>query len=131
MHCSEMCQVIVLQSLSTYVTCYKDNVSVECNQSVVPGVMAIITCKLKYNLETNAQTVFVCQQNGQWNGQRTECTADCGKLIPSSLENHHEIPWAAGIYYKNEHICGGTIISGLFINFKSYYSLFWDFLFYF
>lgn len=121
-----MCQVNLLKSHSTDVSCYKESAKIDCNKSVAPGIVAKIECNSRYSFGPNATKVFVCQENGEWNGQRTECNADCGKLVAKatplmnigSKTYPHEIPWYAGIYYNNKHICGGTIISGLFLIFN-------------
>ena len=121
-----MCQVNLLKSHSTDVTCYKDKTQIDCSQSVLPGVIAKVTCNPRYQSERNAQEVFVCRKNGKWNGAISECKADCGRLVSNTIGEAHELPWYAGIYHKNNHICGGTIISGLFLN--SSFTLFLVFL---
>ena len=125
-----MCQVSLLKSHSTDVICHKDQTQIDCSQSVFPGVIAKVTCNPRYQSERNAQEEFVCRENGKWNGAISECKADCGRLVPKAAAltvdgkeaNPHELPWYAGIYHKNNQICGGTIISGLFLN--SSFSLF-------
>lgn len=128
----EMCQVNLLKSHSTVITCYKDTIQIDCGRSVGPGVSAKVSCKSRYQFEPNAKKEFVCQENGNWNGERTECKADCGQLVPKATAlaagaieaNSHGVPWYAGIYYNDNQICGGTIISGLFLNLYYHYSLF-------
>ena len=131
-----MCQINQLKSYSASVTCEKDNVPIFCGRSVAPNITATVECNTRYSPQPNAQLKFECQANGQWNGERTECKADCGVLVqkanPKSafgkIADPHEIPWHAVIYNNGSQICGGTIVSGLFLNFYSICLLIQDFI---
>ncbi|CAO1427661.1 unnamed protein product [Diamesa hyperborea] len=121
--CQKMCQVNDLRSHSAVITCEKNGTPIDCSRSVASKVTATVRCNSRYNFEPNAQKTFVCQENGQWDGERTECKADCGQLVAKGEAatanarevDPHEIPWHATIYYKDNQICGGTIISELII----------------
>ena len=131
-----MCQVNLLESHSTTVSCIKNGKGIDCYQSVEPNTNVEIKCKSRYHLEKNAKTTFVCQESGNWDGKKTECKADCGQLVQKAKSlisegkeaNPHEVPWHAVIYNIENQICGGTIISGLFLNFYSICFLFQDFI---
>ncbi|CAO1434009.1 unnamed protein product [Diamesa tonsa] len=117
--CQKMCQVNDLRSHSAVITCEKNGTPIDCSRSVAPKITATVRCNSRYNFEPNAQRTFVCQENGQWDGERTECKADCGQLVAKGEAatanareaDPHEIPWHATIYHKDNQICGGTIIS--------------------
>ena len=121
-----MCQINQLKSYSASVTCEKNGTPIDCGRSVAPNITATVKCNTRYIPQPNAQLKFECKENGQWNGERTECKADCGVLVPKAdaisaygkIAVRHEIPWHATIYHKDNQICVGTIISGLFLNFS-------------
>lgn len=105
---------------------------IECPRSITPGVTATIDCKIGYKKYENVQKEFVCQENGEWNGQPYECKASCGQVVVNSkslvLEmeksNPLEVPWNAAIHKNGTHFCGGTIVSGLLLYFYSFILLF-------
>ena len=127
-----MCRVVDLKSHSTHISCYNNTAQIDCQQSVAPGVTVQIECNPRYSFLPHAQKMFECLESGEWSGQRTECKADCGQLVAKATAliyfgreaNPHEIPWNAVIYHRGSQICGGTIISGLFLNLKLFISLF-------
>ena len=125
-----MCRVVDLKSHSTHISCYNNTAQIDCHQAVAPGITVQIECNPRYSFLPHAQKMFKCLESGEWSGQRTECKADCGKLVAkaSALIDErgakpHEIPWNVVIYHKERQICGGTIISGLFLNSRTLYFL--------
>lgn len=120
-----MCRLSLLQSHSTNVSCInKNNNTFNCNRSVAPGDRVNIKCKIKYSFDENAKQHFVCKENGEWDGDRTQCKAECGVLVQKGTPNivggqesfPNEVPWNTAIYHNDIQICGGTIISGLILN---------------
>lgn len=99
----EICKINALLSHSTEINCKIGAGRIECPRSIRPGMTATIECKIGYKKDENVQKEFVCQENGEWNGQPYECTASCGQVVVNSkplvLEiqktNPLEVPWIA------------------------------------
>lgn len=109
-----------MESFSTRATYRLGTAVVDRPLLAKPGLTVSFDCKSGYMNDLQKQKDFECNDNGEWNGEKYECIADCGRVISyaEALINNgntasaYEIPWNAGIYRNNKHICGAAIISG-------------------
>ncbi|XP_013138490.1 PREDICTED: uncharacterized protein LOC106103304 [Papilio polytes] len=94
-----------------------------CKEYEVEGTVIQPTCK-EPNYYTPLELPYMVCRRGQWSSSPT-CVPECGTLTPKGAPlvlggetaKFGDVPWHAGIYFKNvengthDQICGGSLIS--------------------
>ncbi|XP_068625766.1 uncharacterized protein [Battus philenor] len=107
-----------------------------CEDHEVEGTVIQPKCK-EPNYYTPLELPYMVCKGGKWNVYPT-CVPECGTLTPKGaplvlggeVAKFGDVPWHAGIYYKNkingthDQICGGSLISNSVV--VSAAHCFWD-----
>ncbi|XP_026810570.1 hemicentin-1-like isoform X2 [Rhopalosiphum maidis] len=122
----EMCPPLKSDSLD--ISCSLNGKYADCSDQSIPNTIARPSCKAKYIVENEEESIMspeiTCQSNGVWNYKLFKCIPNCGiayiKNQPTINEGDKALvgtaPWNVGIYQLNSQgnydmICGGSIIT--------------------
>lgn len=126
-NCQPRCSTKSISGVSIFASiCHLGNREVRCTDPAVPGTIARVNCRDRYERQTVSRLqIITCTEEGIWNPLPETCTPICGEEAPAGTPyivggfnaSITKVPWHVGIYkssaYDQSYVlqCGGTIIN--------------------
>ena len=79
------CPFESISGLSMKSHCERNDLDINCTDTLLPGTKAIIKCQFGYQKPQNFESELTCQESGEWSPPAYKCEPICGRVSSHSV----------------------------------------------